>query len=79
MSHKDINAVSVYKGYGTFYVCDGNRRLKAFQEAKLWKSDIKIKVEIIGNENDLINELRRTNTEIIPFDIDQLGKSVDFC
>ena len=76
VSYRDIKAVEVYEAYGVYYVCDGNRRLKAFQEAKARISDIKLKVKIIGDEDDLLDELRKEDPAITAFEAMQLGETV---
>ena len=76
VSYRDIKAVEVYEAYGVYYVCDGNRRLKAFQEAKARISDIKLKVKVIGDEDDLLDELRKEDPAITAFEAMQLGETV---
>ena len=76
VSYRDIKAVEVYEAYGVYYVCDGNRRLKAFQEAKARISDIKLKVKVRGDEDDLLDELRKEDPAITAFEAMQLGETV---
>ena len=82
LSYREVPAVKAYNAYDVYYVSDGNRRLKAFQEAKRDDDeidDLKIKVEVIGDEDDLLDELRRVDPAITAFEVMLLGETVDIC
>ena len=65
ISYRDIPSVKAYNVLDIlFYVRDGNRRLKAMKEVRDVISDIKIKVEIIGDECDLLDELKKEDPAI---------------
>ena len=76
LSYIDVPPVKVYEALGAYYVRDGNKRLKALQEARSVIHDIRINVEVIGNVDDLLNELRKQDYSGTVFDIKQLGKTV---
>ena len=59
LSYRDIPPVKAYEAFGAYYVRDGNRRLKAMKEVREVINDTKIKVEIIGDKNDLLDGLRK--------------------
>lgn len=40
-------------------------------------SDIKIKVNVIGDEDDLLDELRNDDPAITAFEVMQMGKTVE--
>ena len=82
LSYREVPAVKAYNAYDVYHVSDGNRRLKAFQEAKRDDDeidDLKIKVEVIGDEDDLLDELRKVDPAITAFEVMLLGETVDIC
>ena len=78
-SYRDVPAVKAFKAYDVYYVQDGNRRLKAFKDAtySIVLSDIKIKVNVIGDEDDLLDELRNDDPAITAFEVMQMGETVE--
>ena len=79
LSYREVPAVKAYNAYDVYYVSDGNRRLQAFQEAKREIDDLKIKVEVIGDEDDLLDELRKEDPAVTAFEVMLLGETVDIC
>lgn len=75
-SYRDVPAVKAFEAYDMYYVQDGNRRLKAFKAASVVLKDIKIKVKVIGDEDDLLDELRTDDPAITAFEVMQLGETV---
>lgn len=76
-SYRDIPAIKVFDAYDMYYVQDGNRRLKAFKDSSMEISGIRIKVQVIGDEDDLLDELRSEDPAITAFEVMQLGETVD--
>ena len=78
-SYRDVPAVKAFQAYDVYYVQDGNRRLKAFKDAtcSMGLSDIKIKVNVIGDEDDLLDELRNDDPAITAFEVMQMGETVE--
>ena len=76
LSYIDVPPVKVYEAFGAYYIRDGNRRLKALQDARSVKHDIRMNVEVIGDVDDLLNELRKQNYPLTMFDVMQLGKTI---
>ena len=79
VSYREVPAVKAYNAYDVYYVSDGNRRLQAFQEATREIDDLKIKVEVIGDEDDLLDELRKVDPAVTAFEVMLLGETVDIC
>ena len=80
ITYRDIPSVKAYNVLGVlFYVRDGNRRVKAMKEVRDVISDIKIKVEIIGDECDLLDELKKEDPAITLSEVIQLGKTIRVC
>lgn len=77
-SYRNVAAVKAYEAYDQYYIKDGNRRLKAFRDATNSITDIQIKVEVIGDEDDLLDEIRKEDPAITAFEVMQLGETIEW-
>ena len=74
LTYMNIPPVKGYEAFGIYYVKDGNRRLKAMQDAMTIIRDVKITVKVIGDVHDLLNELKEEGYTY--HDLFHLGKRV---